>query len=842
MRQIRSIAVSLLVSGLLLGSTGPPAPGAAGLAAAASFVAPSQMYVDAMTHAQDRRAFSPGAPVSVPFRPRSSDHWSVDGDQRLGTDPGLLTATSTSAGPDRETFGFLPYWELGTSLDFSALATLAYFGVGTGADGSLLTATQCTDGSSPGYDSGWCGWQSANLSSTIDAAHGAGVRVVLTVQRFAYTSSQQTAAIALLSSSTARQHLAITIAAAVAARKADGVNLDFEPIPTGQSANFVDLVRRVRAALDAVAPGQELTVDTFGRIGSLSYQRTSGYDVIGLTAPGAADALFITGYDYRSGTASRAGSIDPLGGTLSATTLRSTVAAYLAETRPSNLILGSPWYGRTWSVSSPIDHALTLTPACSVTPIYGQIAEELLPSATKSWDAPEDGPYLTYPEGPTSCHSGTLTRELYYDDPQSLADRYALVNGAGLRGSGIWALGYDTDPSSGIQRPELYDALHAAFDAAGDGYAPLAPVRILDTRASIGLAGRFISGVPRQLSIAGHFSVPADAGAVTVNLTVTRQSAPGYVALTPVPTASPAVSSLNFPLADDRANGAIATLGPDGGLGLVYRASSGATTDLVLDLTGYFDPSAPSTYHPVVPVRLLDTRVGNALAGAFLANQPRTFALAGRGGIAADAVAVTGNLTVTDQSAAGYVALTRAPTATPGTSTLNFPTGDTRANGVTVPLGDDGKLSAVYRAVSGATAELIFDLTGYFTPDRSGATYHPLLPLRVLDTRLHGGFGPLAVERSRTFAVAATAGLPADARAVSGNLTVTGQTAGGYITLTPAPPTSLSTSSLNFPHRDNRANNLASILGANGTLSATYGSASASAQTHLLFDLDGFFR
>ena len=39
---------------------------------------------------------------------------------------------------------------------------------------------------------------------------------------------------------------------------ADGVNLDFEPIVSGQSANFVTFVRTLRAELDKINPGYEL--------------------------------------------------------------------------------------------------------------------------------------------------------------------------------------------------------------------------------------------------------------------------------------------------------------------------------------------------------------------------------------------------------------------------------------------------------------------------------------------------------------------------------------------------------------------------------------------------------
>jgi len=73
---------------------------------------------------------------------------------------------------------------------------------------------------------------------------------------------------------------------------------------------------------------------------------------------------------------------------------------------------------------------------------------------------------------------------------------------------------------------------------------------------------------------------------------------------------------------------------------------------------------------------------------------------------------VTGNLTVTGQTKGGYVVL--APAAGATTSSLNFPKGDTRGNGVTVALSPTGRLNATYVASAGATAHLIFDVTGYF--------------------------------------------------------------------------------------------------------------------------------
>src|SRR3990170_3209779 len=356
-------------------------------------------------------------------------------------------------------------------------------------------------------------------------------------------------------------------------------------------------------------------------------------------------------------------------------------------------------------------------------------------------------------------------------------------------------------------------------DASGASYVPLAPARLLDSRFGNGLSGKFSAGVPRTFQVAGRGGVPANAVAVTGNLTATNQTAAGYVFLGPDPTPAPTSSTLNFPLADNRANGVTLALGAGGTLSATLAPSG--TTDLVFDVTGYFVPDASgASYVPLAPARLLDSRFGNGLSGQFSAGVPRTFQVAGRGGVPANAVAVTGNLTATNQTAAGYVFLGPDPTPAPTSSTLNFPLADNRANGVTLALGAGGTLSATL-APSGTT-DLVFDVTGYFVPDASGASYVPLAPARLLDSRFGNGLsGQFSAGVPRTFQVAGRGGVPANAVAVTGNLTATNQTAAGYVFLGPDPTPAPTSSTLNFPLADNRANGVTLALGAGGTLSAT---------------------
>jgi spore germination protein YaaH len=471
--------------------------------------APTIQYLQAEEHAGDHIDFAPGDEVSVPFTPRRGDSWQVDGAAprnlpagqatgaqmraeqpgsvwAAGAPPGLadhgagssvdqpsatdgaaaiadpasvtvpsISGTATNGSPvssnglRREVFGFLPYWVIGDSstvLDWRTLSTVAYFSVGCESNGTLDKTNP--DGS---LTTGWAGWTSSKMTSLINAAHQNQTRVVLTVSCFAWGSAGAARQAKLLASSTARATLARAIAAAVRDRGADGVNLDYEPIVAGYSAQFTALVRSIRAELNRVAPGYQLTFDTTGVIGN--------YPIADATAPGGADAVFIMGYDYRTSSSSVAGSISPLTGPHY--DLTDTVKAYTARISPSKVILGVPYYGRAWSTASSSLNAATLSQSkygSSATPTYAQ-AFDYVAAHGRRYDTVEQAPWTAYRK--TTCTStyGCVTswRELYYDDAASLGLRYDLVNRTDLRGAGIWALGYDGT------RADLRDALAAKF-------------------------------------------------------------------------------------------------------------------------------------------------------------------------------------------------------------------------------------------------------------------------------------------------------------------------------------------------------------------------------------------
>ena len=372
-------------------------------------------------------------------------------------------AAISAAGLRREIFGFLPYWEVNSStlrLDYTKISTIAYFGVG--ADGLGNLQKRNSDGS---VTVGWSGWTSSKMTSVISAAHASHTRVVLTVQSFGWSTSGLNRQKSLLGSSTHRLNLARQIAAAVRDRGADGVNLDFEPLASTHDAEFTALVRTIRAELNKIHSGYQITFDTLGRIGN--------YPIEDATAPGGADAIFIMGYDYRSASSSPVGSLAPLSST--GYDIADTVAAYRARVPASKLILGVPYYGRAWSTDSGALHATNTSGTkfgASTTVVY-DTAADYLARYGRHYDAGEAVAWTSYQRENCTSTYGCVTswRELYVDDAAALGAKYDLVNVYGLRGAGIWALGYDGT------RPELWAAIQRKF--VTDTTPPVSGVRAL---------------------------------------------------------------------------------------------------------------------------------------------------------------------------------------------------------------------------------------------------------------------------------------------------------------------------------------------------------------------------
>lgn len=396
-------------------------------------------------HAQEERAHAPGAPrlpaANTTIRPLVSEK--VAGRPSSIAPRGLAVAAAAPS-PTREVFGFAPYWALPDAgrWNYGLLSTIAYFGLDLNADGSIATNTQ-----------GWTGWNSQALVDLINRAHSAGVRVVLVVKAFDNATINS-----IVTDRAATQAAIRNTMDAVAAKQLDGVNVDFEgstspafpSLQTGMTGFMASLSSQVHSRW----PRAHVSIDTYS--GSASWD--GGLFRIDALAP-YVDAFFVMAYDMAFANApGRAAPNAPLNGwTYNDTQL---VREYLVKAPAGKIVLGVPYYGYKWSTTGNQPYAPVTGGATART--YAGVLEDLACAngLTRSWDATAQSPWASWlsPASGDPCEANFNSwRELYYDDARSLGLKYDLVNSMGLRGAGMWALGYDG------ASPDLWAALQTAF-------------------------------------------------------------------------------------------------------------------------------------------------------------------------------------------------------------------------------------------------------------------------------------------------------------------------------------------------------------------------------------------
>jgi Repeat of unknown function (DUF5650) len=375
-------------------------------------------------------------------------------------------------------------------------------------------------------------------------------------------------------------------------------------------------------------------------------------------------------------------------------------------------------------------------------------------------------------------------------------------------------------------------------------FAPLSPGRLADTRpsgvtvdSSFAAGGARAAGSTFELTVAGRGGVPAAAQAVSLNVTAVDASADGFATVFPCGSPKPNASNLNYRIGRTLANAVITKLGA-GGKVCIYVSSA---TQLVVDVNGSFP--ATSLLASANPARVLDTRpsgdtVDNlqTAGGLRAAGSITTLPIAGRANVPANAKAVIVNVTATGPTADGFLTVYPCGTPVPNASNLNFKMDASIANLVVSKLGAGGELCIE----TSAATHLVVDVTGYFP---AGSGYEPLQPARLLDTRASGAtidslYAAAGLRPSGTITeltVTGRGGVSANAETVVLNITATGPTADGFISVYPcgiAPPNA---SNLNFATGSDVANTVIVKPGMAGKVCI-----SNSGQTHLIADVNGF--
>jgi uncharacterized repeat protein (TIGR03803 family) len=373
-------------------------------------------------------------------------------------------------------------------------------------------------------------------------------------------------------------------------------------------------------------------------------------------------------------------------------------------------------------------------------------------------------------------------------------------------------------------------ALTAVFVEPGHGiqFNPITPCRLVDTRQT----GDPIQGGTSQsyiLSQLGGCNIPASAAAYSLNVTVVPYTTLGYLTIWPTGEAQPTTSLLNSPDGRTKANAAIVPAGTNGAV----RVYASNTTDVILDIDGYFAAPGSETYqfYPLTPCRIVDTR-NNQDGGMLKAGVERDYSIAGNCAVPSNAVAYSFNVTVLP-AAGGLDYLTVWPKgeSRPTVSTLNDNTGTVVANAAIVPAGSEN--ATAFYPHSNAT-NLLVDVDGYFgAPGTGGLSMYPAAPCRVLDTRQNNG-QPFSGEKTVNVVGSACAP-PSNAAAYIFNATVVPPSPMLYLTLWPDGEQQPVVSTLNAED-GYITSNMAIVPTNNGSIDAY-----AYALTQLILDISGYF-
>lgn len=246
----------------------------------------------------------------------------------------------------------------------------------------------------------------------------------------------------------------------------DGVNIDIEsPIDddSTEPALLTQLVKETYYTFKAMNPNYQVTYDVAwspdcidGRC--YEYAKLANYT----------DFLVIMSYDERSQI--KDGPCIASANSANITTFYG-IQEYLQLGIPNEkLVLGLPWYGYDYPCLSLFPdnvcmikkvpfRGVSCSDAAGRQRGYRDIIENILPVSTSGrlYNLTLDSPYMNY-----KASDGTM-HQIWYDDPQSLADKYLYAASQGMRGLAFWnidCLDYaGNDTAHKAQTKEMWDTI-----------------------------------------------------------------------------------------------------------------------------------------------------------------------------------------------------------------------------------------------------------------------------------------------------------------------------------------------------------------------------------------------
>ena len=259
-------------------------------------------------------------------------------------------------------------------------------------------------------------------------------------------------------------------------------------------------------------------------------------------------------------------------------------------------------------------------------------------------------------------------------------------------------------------------------------YNPISPFRLVDTRKnatdpSTYANQTFSANQTQSFKVTGVSSVPStNISAVAINITATDSSSYGFISVAQSNfNSTPSFSDLNFSPGSTNANTIVV---PVSSTGMIYVYSS-APIDVVIDISGFYSSNGTDStgfyYYPINPTRIVDSRPNS---GFQYQNQPLTGGAnltlgtpktvnpinAYNDQIPNGALAVSLNITATNNPDLGFLSIYPTGNTAPDSSNLNWTNNKTVANLAIATLSQAG----TFNIAANVTTDFIVDVNGYY--------------------------------------------------------------------------------------------------------------------------------
>jgi spore germination protein YaaH len=338
----------------------------------------------------------------------------------------VLAASCAGQAPSREAVGFpvlgyYAWWMVPQAdrLDLSLIDTLFFFDLVVDSTGAVADTR------------GWPG----DWAALIERAHAGLTRVVPVV-----TMQDEASFAALFQDPVTIGRLRETLVGLALDPASNGLHIDFEvfePVPAGVREAFTALVVQITDEVRARRPGAAVSIFL------PAFDRPDVFDEAVLAT--AVDYVVVQGYDIHWRDAPRAGPIAPLRG-WGGENWEGILARYDALGIPrERLFFAVPYYGFEWPTESALPGAATRGPGRLVTyapfdslmpPGFSVAATHRIRENGHRRDSLSGAPYYAY-----EAEDGW--RQGWFEDAESLRQKYDFIRQERIGGVALFALGYD---------------------------------------------------------------------------------------------------------------------------------------------------------------------------------------------------------------------------------------------------------------------------------------------------------------------------------------------------------------------------------------------------------------